>query len=313
MKSLYYVSAQPATLYYAWQVEVMVNNFLKNGVHPEHIHILGAINNNVIPAEWGKLRAHYPAVGFFFYNDTRNHPVYVSSIRPNILKQHFTQHSYLTKNAVFYHDCDMVLTHPITWEQFLDDDVWYLSDTVGYIGAKYIKSKEHGIYQRMCEIIGLDSSVPENNEMHSGGAQYIMKNVDVNYWKKVENDCEALYRYFGEHLKEHPQTPEYHPIQMWTADMWAVLWNGWYFNHNVQVVEEMEFTWPGQPINEWNKKHIFHNAGVTCISETERLFYKGMYMNRLPYLDNFEWVQEDRCSFKYIQEIMETAKVSCLV
>jgi hypothetical protein len=54
MKRLYYVCAQPATLYYAWQVEVMVNNFLKHGVPPETIHVVTAINKDV-PTEWLKL------------------------------------------------------------------------------------------------------------------------------------------------------------------------------------------------------------------------------------------------------------------
>ena len=29
---------------------------------------------------------------------------------------------------------------------------------------------------------------------HSGGAQYLMKNVNQYYWQKVETDCELLHR-----------------------------------------------------------------------------------------------------------------------
>ena len=75
-KKLYYVSAQPATLYYAWQVEVMVNNFLKHGVPPETIHIVTAINKDV-PIEWLKLQDKFREVTFAFYQDMRIRPMYV--------------------------------------------------------------------------------------------------------------------------------------------------------------------------------------------------------------------------------------------
>lgn len=314
MKSLRYVCAQPATLYYAWQVEVMVNNFIKHGVSPQQIHIVCAIKHEV-PVEWLKLQDKYRKVGFFFYQDKRINSVYVSSIRPHILKQHFTETPQLTDEAIFYHDCDMVLTQPVTWEQFLEDDTWYLSDTVGYIGAEYIKSKKYGVYERMCEIVGIYGNIPEANEKDSGGAQYIMKNVDAEFWDKVERDSEELYKFFINHLRAFPQSPTYHPIQMWTADMWAVLWNAWYFKHQTKVVPEMDFIWPGNSIKEWKNKYIFHNAGVLAsLNETERLFFKGNYIDKLPYNDiDIDWLKKDKCSYLYAQDIIETAKTSCLL
>ena len=313
MKSLYYISAQPATLFYAWQVEVMVNNFLKNGVSPYSIHIVVATKNYEIPVEWLKLQDKYREVGFFFYSDTRVHPVYVSSIRPHVLAKHFDEHPYLKDAAVFYHDCDMVLTKPVTWEQFLDDEIWYLSDTVGYIGANYIKSKKYGVYERMCEIVGISEEVPTRNESSSGGAQYLMKNIDAAFWEKVYHDSEALYQFFINHLKAFPQSSTYHPIQMWTADMWAVLWNAWYFNHETKVVPEMDFIWPGHRIEDWDTKYIYHNAGVTGDIDKQQLFYKGYYMDKLPYDISLDNIVSNKCSYRYGQEILETAKTSCLL
>lgn len=312
MKKLRYICVQPAIDYYTWQVEVMVNNFIKNGINPNQIDIVCAINNNVIPEKWKTLAQRYNTVRFFFYNDTRNAPEYISSIRPNILKQHFTAHPYLKDEAIFYHDCDIVFTKSVDWNKFLDDDIWYLSDTRFYIGAEYIKSKKFGIYDSMCEIVGLDPDIPEQNELNSGGAQYIMKNIDAKYWEKVEHDCEELYKYFKQHLKEHPQTKEYHPIQMWTADMWAVLWNGWYFGHEVKVVPEMEFAWPTQGLDMWDKCTIFHNAGVVGNTE-EKLFYKGMYQQKTPYDIKIENYDDKRGTIKYVEAILETAKRSCLL
>ena len=37
MKNLRYICVQPRILYYAWQVEVMINNFIKHGINPNNI------------------------------------------------------------------------------------------------------------------------------------------------------------------------------------------------------------------------------------------------------------------------------------
>lgn len=312
MKRLYYVCAQPAIMYYAWQIEVMIHNFIKNEISPEYIHIVSAYTED-IPTEWLKLQDKFREVKFFFYEDKRQTPVYTSSIRPHILKQHFKEHQYLTDAAIFYHDCDVILTKPIPWEQFRQDDVWYLSDTISYIGANYIKSKKYGIYERMCEIVGIPQEIPEKNELDSGGAQYIMKNVTYEFWDKVERDSEALYQFFMNHLKAFPQSETYHPIQMWTADMWAVLWNAWYFKHETKVVKEMDFIWPGHMITDWDTKYIFHNAGVMGPHTDPGLFYKALYTNTLPYNINLTDFKTDRCSYRYVEEILNTAQNSCLL
>lgn len=314
MKSLYYICVQPATTYYAWQVEVMLNNFKKNKINLKHVHILLATQNGQISPEWEKLEKKYTEVGFYFYRDQRIHPLYISSIRPHVLKQHFIQHPYLKDAVIFYHDCDMVFTKPVNWEHFLNDDTWYLSDTISYIGAKYIKSKKYGVYERMCEIVGLHPDIPEKNEQNSGGAQYIIKNVDAGFWDKVEQDSEALYKFFLNHLRAFPEgcLDYYHPIQMWTADMWALLWNAWYFNHDTKIVPELGFAWAFENIETWDSKSIFHNAGVIGNGGTVKLFFKGNYIHELPYNINQNEYDSQKCSYRYVKEILDTAQNSCL-
>lgn len=314
MKKLRYISAQPATDYYAWQVEVMINNFIKNGINPNYIDIVSSTSDGKVPESWEKLRNHYNTVRFFNYRDTRNKPVYISSIRPHILEKHFEAHPYLKDEVIFYHDCDMIFTGKPDWGKFLDDDIWYLSDTKFYISADYIKGKKYGIYERMCEIVGIDQSIPEKyNDISSGGAQYIMKNIDHTFWKKVYDDSENLYQFFLDHLKAFPQgcLGGYHPIQKWTADMWAVLWNAWYFGHDSKVVPEMDFTWPTHSIDNWKKNVIFHNAGVN--NDTEGMFFKAKYSgNKLPYDIKLKDFSEKKCSYRYVEEIIETGKISVL-
>lgn len=309
-KKLQYICVQPRLIYYAWQVEVMINNFIKNGIEPDKINIICSTQNNIIVDSWKKLVEGYEKVKFFFYEDTRENSKYISSIRPHILAKHFTKHTELQNDVIFYHDCDMIFTKPVSWDKFLDDDVWYASDAISYIGARYIKEKEYGIYEKMCDIIGIDKSIPEMNEFDSGGAQYIMKNVDATFWEKVYYDSEKLYEFFLEHLEQYPETDSYHPIQKWTADMWALLWNAWYFKHQVKVVPEMAFAWPTQDASDWYKHLIFHNAGVS--SEQTGMFCKVNYIKRLPYDITLDY-DTNRCSIHYAKEILDTAKVSKLV
>ena len=309
--NLRYICAQPAIPYYTWQVEVMVNNFIKNGVPPNNIDIVLATSPATDLTKWKVLRDNYPEVGFHFYEDDRVNPVYISSVRPNVLKKHFEKFPDLVNEAIFYHDCDIVLTQPQNWDKFLGDDIWYCSNTVSYVGARYVKSKGMGIYEDMCEIIGIPTNVPSDNEHNSGGAQYIMKNVDAAFWEKVEKDSEELTKYFVNHAAKNKYPPEYHPIQAWTADMWAVLWNAWYFGHTVQVPTELDFCWPMDHVSKWDTHKIFHNSGV--VSTSEGMLYKGLYMNILPYnlqLDDFD---ATKCSYRYAQEIVETSQTTALL
>lgn len=312
MKNLRYISAQPASVYYAWQVEVMLNNFIKNGISPENIHVVCSHPTTDSFEMWSSLQKRFSKVGFFFYSDTREGKIYIPSIVPSLLKKHFKEHPYLRDEAIFNHDNDMVFTGPVDWNKFLHDDVWYLSDTSAYIGADYIKSKKFGIYEEMCRIVGIAENIPQDNQNNTGGAQYIMKNIDSEFWEKTEKDAVSLYSFFMEHLKSHPETDDYYPIQMWTAGMWSQLWNGWYFGHTITTTDEMDFLWPHEPVSWWENKKIYHNSGVVATSPSTT-FSKNKYQQKLPYDIKLEDFNPEICSFKYVENIVSTAKTSCLI
>lgn len=317
MKNLRYICVQPRLIYYAWQVEVMINNFLKYGINPNNIDILVAINpNDETSSEaamdaWDKLTNHYNSVRFFFYKDTRPQPIhYISSVRPNILKQHFTVYPKLKEEIIFYHDCDMIFTKQPNWNSFLHDDIWYLSDTNSYINYNYIISKGQDVYNKMCQIIGINPIIPKLMNSNSGGAQYILKNIDKEYWEKVERDCEQLYYQVNQlNIQKKKENPNYHELQIWCADMWAVLWNGWLRGNETKVVPEMNFSWATDHKSRWQETTIFHNAGVT---NSGKHFYKSNHTHSLPYTieDTFD---EQFCSKLYFNEIKETSKKTCLL
>ena len=313
-----YICVQPRLVYYAWQLEVMLNSFLKHGVDRNDIHILVAYspdqndrtNHQDVVDLYTKLINKFHGVKFLFYKDTRVNPSYISSVRPNILKKHFANFPELEKEVIFYHDCDIVFTKPPDFSKFLNDKIWYMSNTEGYIGSRYIKEKGEDIFQSMCKIVGIDPKIPKIMESNSGGAQYIMKNLTSAFWEKVEMDSESLYKFFLEdEPKKMTENPRYHPIQKWTSDMWAVLWNAWYFEHETKVDKYLTFTWATEMVESWNENLVFHNAGVVNMGDH---FYKGVFMNSLPYsLENT--FNPKFASYNYFLEIMETAKNSCLL
>ena len=310
-----YITAQPRIKFYAWQVEVMINNFIKNKVDPASIHVLVGWNSEnetaleINSKPWEKLSEKYKEVKFFQYPDSRSTPVvYVSSIRPHILAKHFEQYPELEKEVFLYHDCDVALTKEIDFSNHLKDDVWYGSDTGSYLNSQYILSKGKDVLDLMCSIVGIDPSIVERNSSGTIGAQYILKKIDSSFWLKVERDSVAL---FDQVTKLNNQKilsiPDYHPLQIWCADMWAVLWNGWLRGIETRVSESMSFCWPNQPLEKWESSAFFHNSGV--LDDQSNMFYKGKYMYALPY-GSRDIVNEHTCSYKYYQEIK--AVDSCL-
>jgi len=313
MRNLRFVCAQPAILYYAWQVEVMLNNFRDMGVNLNQIDVVCKIENGNIPIEWQRLANGY-AARFFFYRDTRQNPCYISSIRPNILKQHWAARPEIWSEAIFYHDCDIMFTKPISeWitPEMLSDDVWYGSDTRWYISHSYIKSKGEDVLNAMCDIVKIDPKVIEDNELNAIGAQYLMKNVQIEFWEAVERDCEALFRDITQlNSRKKAADPTHHELQIWCADMWAVLWNAWKRDFRTECHRNFNFSWATSGIQEYTDCNIFHNAGIT--GTEHRQFYKANYMNSLPYNLNLDIV-ENTATRQYYDQVQRTGQRSVLL
>jgi hypothetical protein len=302
-----FICAQPGIDYYTWQVEVMINNFIEKGVNPKDIHIVCSHHGTILP-KWIKLKDSYSDVNFFFYRDERQKPSYISSVRPHLLYKHWILHPELEKETIFYHDCDIVFAKPVDFEGMLEDNKCYVSDTVSYIGAEYIRSKGEHYLDYMADIVNVNKQYIIEQEKNSGGAQYILKNIPTEFWKKVYYDSEALFRLITHQIdKDKPG----HPLQIWCADMWAVLWNLWFWDKQVLVSDKLSFSWATSGIQDWDKHPIFHNAGV--VDDKHQMFYKGKYQTVLPYDIKLEDYTPAVCSYMYAQEIINTSKKSKLI
>jgi hypothetical protein len=284
--------------YYLWQVLVQINNFIKHGYDVDTHYVLSAPNPS--PALKAMMECDRIKCKFHIYTDTRNASKYPSSLRPHILEKFFTEHPEFEKETILYTDPDVIFTKKLDFSEMEKDEYWHLSDTRSYIDTRYIKSKSEQLFKEMCQIARVTPESIEAIDDHAGGAQYLMKNVTAEFWKKVFIDCENLYNYMkSTESKYHPE----HPIQSWTADMWAVLWNAVYFGHQVRINKDMDFSWATDNIKRWDETYIFHNAGIAG-NGNDTHFSKVVY--QLSPFNKEIKLRDDNCTFNYVKEIRET-------
>ena len=283
-KNLIFVSAQPDNIYFHWQVEVYMYQFSKFGII-DNCHVLFGYSGDS-PSEGGlKLQKMYKNI--HFYKDERVDKTYIPTIRPHILAKFFNEFPDLGKN-VFYHDSDILFVTLPDFASMLNDDIGYLSDTISYIGYNYImecckryKDKfaelaDDDLFIGMCKEVDIDPNLIIRNQKNSGGAQYLLKNINGAYWEECERMCVSLYKYMCSYEQKYPIA---HHIQKWTADMWAVLWNYWKIGGQTKVHQQLDFSWATDTMKEYNSRTIFHLAGVSGDKCKDR-FYKGLYTNK---------------------------------
>ena len=314
-RKITFICVQPDVPYFHWQVEVFINNAMKNGINPNWIEILFAYDGGP-SREAIDIARMYPFVRFFFYERTKiDNYGYIPILRPDVLTKHFLRFPNLSDEIIFYHDCDIIFRELPDFDALSGDSNWYLSDTVSYIGSDYIKSKSNDLFLNMCKIADIDPEIVESNNANSGGAQYLMKGIDSDFWSDVMRVSLDLYKYmYEEEMKERASLDQseistYNPIQKWCADMWAVLWCGLKRGNQIRISSELGFSWGcSAGMDEWNSNKILHNAGVTS-SNSGTVFYKGDYINKLPWDDDFSSISPYMNSYNYVEAIKYANKM----
>jgi hypothetical protein len=296
MKELKFVVCQPDDNYYVWQVHLWIESLRKIGMSDKAIVLVFTPSfRDKASARWEKVVNLYPEAEFVFYKDEENDisdkiGVYIPVLRPYCLQRYFKDNPDMKNNAVFYCDSDIVFTEKFDVSKFIDDDVCYLSDTNSYVNASYFDSKikdvlpnkleeykKHDILGNATSLVGIDRATCEKNNLHSGGAQYFLKNIDASFWEDVKNHCLYLRVYLQNVNKEFFKDEDT-GFQSWCADMWAVLWNLWKRDLETKNVPEMEFAWSSDPIEKLSRCTILHNAGIVGdYMKGYPAFYKGKY------------------------------------
>jgi len=128
--------------------------------------------------------SHFTNVKFFFYPDKRKRRNYQSSLRPNIIHQHFSLYTSLYNEFIFYHDSDILFLETIDFEPLLGDDIWYGSETGSYLNIDYISDYDSELVDQMAAIVGISRRDIEVADKNTIGAQYLLKRIPENFWKK---------------------------------------------------------------------------------------------------------------------------------
>lgn len=340
-----FIAAQPDRVKFLWQLKVQLWNFKKMGIDPACVHYIVGIDGDQ-PSEGFQKFARDSGARVFFYPNTASKTAgYLSLVRPNILAQHFEQYPGLKDYYLFYLDSDVLFSRPMDFSVFERNGDWYVSDTRNYIWSKYIQGAAGTkVLLDMCRIVGIEPEWVIANDEGAGGAQYIIQGVDAAYWKKVERDAENLFvtisrntpMYEGLRLEEFDreagrarrnhasqatidgilkQKAAYQKLQIWCADMWSVLWNGWLLGRKSVIRPELTFSWGTSSVQEYEQRPLFHYAGVDAHSNQPVIngipnlryphFDKYKYDQREPFGDDFSDINPISATIKLVEHIKE--------
>lgn len=98
-----YLSVHPDELYFLWQSEVQLENFISLGIEPNDIHILVGVKEGcVFNEQWSRLRDKY-RVNIHSILDTRRNYKYPSSIRPHLIWKWLDAFPEFENEYIFYH------------------------------------------------------------------------------------------------------------------------------------------------------------------------------------------------------------------
>ena len=276
-----YVCCQPATMYYAWQIEVMMTNFVRFGIEPYNCYVVVS-DDDIVPFQMLRDKFKF---NLAVYKDTRKDKSYVPSIYFHLLKKFLSD--YNPKTDIFIHDADIVLTRPL---ELPKSRSWLVADTRSYLNYDYVSQFGLEQYNAMCEIVKLDPIIPRLMNSNTGGAQYIINNADYAFFDKVERDSVKIYE-----LLRNGGTN----IQSFTAGMWSFMYNAWKVGHETLITDKLSFCDAVTPIQAIERVPIMHNAGVMGKG---RDFKKTDFIDRLPYGLELD-IDKTKASYYYYQQI----------
>lgn len=316
-QDLIFISAQPDVPYFHWQCQVYVNNFLRLGIPKENIFILFAYSNNSNGLSQGALDLKSLTPNVLGYQDNRERKHYIPSIKPYLVYRFLHENPQYGKQF-FLHDSDIIFNFLPDISSIVDDSIQYMSDTTGYLNFEYImdcdrryknnhSSLENGMLLReMVDVVGVEPSQVKKFTKDSGGAQYLLKNQTWWMWYKIYKDSTLL---FDKMKRFHAKYPiDKGEIQFWTAEMWSILWNLWWWGQTTKVTDLLRFCWATDTIDKCNDHPILHMAGITDDLKYKH-FYKGDFIEKNPLeilkkqSNYFSFIEPDSATSKYIDEM----------
>jgi len=300
------ICSQPDNNYFHWQNLIQFYNLDRLGLLENHRAIFLVREGTKQSDFVTKFKEEFPD-NVFIYEDTRVQKHYIPTIKIHGVVKYLEQDT--RQQDLMLIDSDIIFREPIDYSLFTEENTVYCSDTKGYIGYQYLKTKGEKMLKDMCDFSGVSvDTIIEKND-RSGGAQLYYKGVNdlLGYFREVEDLSPKLY----DLMVKHPTYNDYKPpIQAWTSEMWCVLWMLWKRNIETEIHSELDFRWATDPIQLWDTTKILHMAGVT--KDHKDKFYKGDYINKNPFNINYDYINSNSITLKYIEEMKNTSKNSKL-
>lgn len=301
------IAVTTKTRRFYWESYLYLHSLRMNGL--SHLtHLLVFCPHVLLPGGyegWDRLVKDFPEVNIEFYYDNDNFERvynsfgYIPLMRPYCLSRYFDVHPEFEKEAFFYTDTDVLITKPIDFKKYLHNKVCYVSEAGSYTDHDYFDSKrrldkdgnpefmkpekyqeglKRDFLNEFASICGINRHTVEFNKGKSGAAQYLLKNINGDFWRDVMSSCMELKTAMDNINREFMQSSD-KGFQAWCADIHAVVWQLWKRGIKTECPKEFDFAWATDNIKRWEETSIFHNAGA--VSETNGdgapLFHKGAY------------------------------------
>lgn len=354
MRKLHIISAVTDTPRFVWESRTFLTNLREHGY--SNIILLVFQQRNFFMQEfsqgWEEMQKDFPEVEFVFYKDVTNitricqifH--YTPLFRLYVLQEYFKKNPELEQEAILYLDSDIIFTKPVDFTPFLSDDVNYVSwtgnpeRTDNYLWQPYFDKKIEQVsadkldyYKRLdvlakiAEICGTTREAVTANSPNVGGAQYLLKNINAQFWTDCFNSCCEIKVYLEDINRifmkgDSGQERENNGFQSFCADMWAVLFRLIARGASISAPKEMDFAWSTDRVERLKTASIIHNAGVTSEARAKiafekahvegKLFYKGAFNDSFPTREYLEEIANDPVNQQFCNNIYTKAIIKSL-
>lgn len=285
-----YLLAQPSNVRFQWELDVFLTSL--RSLDAETPVVLLFMRENEDVADY--FRGRYPNLEVYEFEDTRTQRNYLATVRPYLVWRYLSENPTAQEENYFQVDSDIVFRDLPDFSRMpLKGRMCWASECPGYIDAQYLLACKNGrsIVDKFSDIIGI--SVEKIGEIPGAGAQWYYSRPTAGLWWHIWQDCDNLYNYL--------QTVD-SDVQKWTAEMWSQLYNLEKFGWLVRISPELDFIRPTDPVGDYQKVKILHNAGVTG-PDAAGLFYKGAYADHSPFGEDLSWVDRSKAGWHYARAI----------
>lgn len=364
MKKLKIISCVTDTCRFLWEGKILLHSLRENGYSDKTTLLIFQQRDffmNDFSPEWKKLEEEYPEVEFVYYKDIANITRvcqifnYISLFRLYVLQEYFKAHPELEKEAILYIDSDIIFTKPLDFTLFLQDDINYVSwtgnfeRTDNYLWQPYFDKKIEQVVPERLEqykkldvlgkvagICGTTREAITLNSPNIGGAQYLLKNINSQFWTDCFNaSCEIKLYLEGINAifmqGKTPQEKQNNGFQAFCSDMWAVLFTLIGRRAAIKTPKEMDFSWSCDRIARYSECVFCHNAGITSDEKIRiafeknedgtnkfedcKMFYKGAWDNKSP-LEDLDYLynllndpgNQQFCNNEYVRAMIKTVE-----